>query len=336
MIRGRTNQLSILSFVLAALPLSVAAHHSRAEFDENVLEEIEGEIVAAYWRNPHVNFTLETVNADGEEETYELEAFAWASLSRQGVAPDAVKIGDQVTVSVHRSTRRPRQLWALSMVLADGTDLNLRGGGQATTREPRIERTLEEPVGLFRVWVVAGGRRVPLDGNLPLTPRAVAQHAEFDPITDDPLLQCIAPGMPTTMGNPFPMQFLEADGNITLHLEEFDNFRTIHIDGDSPEADHPHSPLGYSVGHWEGGMLVVRTTHIDYPYFNRVGVAQSEGVETLERFTLSEDGTRLDYELEIVDTETFTEPVAWSTHYRWDPSEQVRPYECTVERYVPI
>ena len=137
------------------------------------------------------------------------------------------------------------------------------------------------------------------------------------------------------MGNPYPMQFLEEGDDIILRLEEFDNVRTIYMDGVEPDAAEPPTPLGYSVGRWEGSTLIVNTTHIDYPFFNRVGVAQSENVETLERFTPSDDGHRLDYELTITDPETFTEPVTWATYYRWESSEQVKPYDCVVERYVP-
>tara|TARA_B110000305_G_C19040135_1_gene447778 strand:- start:178 stop:570 length:393 start_codon:yes stop_codon:yes gene_type:complete len=128
------------------------------------------------------------------------------------------------------------------------------------------------------------------------------------------------------------MQFSEQDGNIILKLEEFDNVRTIYMSS-TAEPSEP-SPLGHSLGRWQDGSLLVETNNINYPYFNRVGVAQSTEVNTSERFTLSEDGLRLDYELTITDPITFTEPVSWRTYYVAGSGEVLHPYGCTVERYV--
>ena len=336
-----------LGTLIGLLSLSTAAfgHHSQAEFDENIIRELEGEIIVAYWRNPHVNFTLKTVDDDGNEELWELEAASWNTLSRKGVPENVFKAGDRVKVAASPSTSRPRQLSVSHVLLDDGIEVILspsgdtprwsneyyggtaRAAGSAPVSEPS-----DNAGGLFQIWAIAGGRRVPLDGNLPLTASARDALAAWDPLAQDPLLHCIPPGMPPTMGNPYPMQFREDNGNILLHLEEFDNVRTIYLS--TNDAQRAPAPLGYSVGHWEEGTLIVATTNINYPYFNRVGVAQSESVETSEHFTVSEDGRRLAYELTITDPATLTEPVTWSTYYVSDRGDVIKPYQCNVERYV--
>ncbi len=70
---------SRLGTLICTLVLAVPAlgHHSQTEFDNSNVIEMEGEIVAAYWRNPHVNFTLKTVDDDGNEELWEMEAASW-------------------------------------------------------------------------------------------------------------------------------------------------------------------------------------------------------------------------------------------------------------------
>jgi hypothetical protein len=324
-----------------ALPFAAFGHHSQAEFDNSTVIEMKGEIVAAYWRNPHVNFTFRS--ADGEE--WEMEAAAWNSLSRRSVPRDAVKAGDQVTVAVYRSTKRPQQLHVNNILLDNGMEIILGAGGQPRWSDrfhggrdgaapPPVAANIETEIGgLFQIWSIAGGRRVPLDHELPLTNSARAQQAAWDPITEDPLLQCTPPGMPPTMGNPYPMQFTQQGNNILIRLEEFDNVRTIYMQPNE-DANTP-GPLGYSLGRWGNGSLIVDTSNINYPYFNRVGVAQSELVATSERFTVSDNGLRLDYELTITDPNTLTESVNWSTHYLSGRGEVIRPYECTVERYVP-
>ena len=330
---------------LLALSCSAFGHHSQAEFDDDAVLELQGEIVAAYWRNPHVNFTLRTVDDDGNEELWEMEAASWNTLARKGVPENVFKAGDRVTIAAHPSTRRPRQLQVNNVLLDSGMEVILSPsgdqprwsneyyGGTAQTVEPApLSESSVTADGLFQIWAIAGGRRVPLDRELPLTDAAREALAVWNPLAEDPLLKCVPPGMPPAMGNPYPMQFIEQDGNIVLRLEEFDNVRTIHLEPNA-SANTP-GPLGYSVGRWEEGGLIVETTNINYPYFNRVGVAQSGSVETFERFTVSEDGRRLDYELTITDPATLTEPVTWGTYFVSGRGEVIRPYECNVERYV--
>ena len=334
--------LLVVALTITTTTTIASAHHSQREFDNTNTIEMQGEIVAAYWRNPHVNFTFRS--DDGQ--TWEMESAAWNNLSRNGIPENALDAGDRVTVAVYRSTRRPNQLHVNNILREDGTELVLTGansgplwsetyyGGMGMGAAPLTAAAgADETGGLFQIWSIAGGRRVPLDGELPLTETSRSQQAAWDPITEDPLLQCDPPGMPPTMGNPYPMQFREHEGRIVLHLEEFDNVRTIHMQPN--DAASIPSSLGYSLGRWEDDTLIVETTHINYPYFNRVGLAQSTEVTTTERFTVSEDERRLDYELTISDPNILTEPVTWSTYYVSGRGEVIRPYECTVERYVP-
>ena len=48
-----------------------------------------------------------------------------------------------------------------------------------------------------------------------------------------------------------------------------------------------------------------------------------------EIFRVSEDGSRLEYELTLDDPSTFTESIHLDKQWMWRPGEQVRPYECT-------
>jgi len=340
----RTRLATLIGTLILAFP--ALGHHSQAEFDDDVFE-MEGEIVAAYWRNPHVNFTLKTVDDDGNEQLWEMESSSWNTLARRGMPMNVFTAGDHVRVAVSRSTKRPQHLSVDNVLLDNGMEVVLSGGGGqprwsenyyggmgmgATAAAVPVTEPATATGGLFQIWSIAGGRRVPLDRELPLTDSAREAFAAWNPQTEDPLLQCIPPGMPPTMGNPYPMQFTAQDDVIILRLEEFDNVRTIYLAPDN--AEHVPSPLGYSVGRWDGGTLVVETTSISYPYFNRVGVAQSAQVETTERFTVTDDGRRLDYELTITDPATLTEPVTWGTYYVSGRGDVVRPYECNVERYV--
>ena len=128
------------------------------------------------------------------------------------------------------------------------------------------------------------------------------------------------------------MEFIENDGDITLRFEEFDAVRTIYVENAGDPEDAQPSPLGYSTGHWEGETLVVSTSRINWPYFNRVGVPQSEAVHVVERFTPVLEENRMDYELMVTDPATLLEPFVWEGYWTWRPGEEVHPYECTLER----
>ena len=47
-----------------------------------------------------------------------------------------------------------------------------------------------------------------------------------------------------------------------------------------------------------------------------------------ERFSLSADQRRLDYEMTVTDPATFTEPVTQQSYWIWRPGETVKPYGC--------
>ncbi len=60
-------KLYISTLLTLAVPIYASAHHSRAGYDMNGVQEIEGELVSIIWRNPHIGFTVR-VATEGEED----------------------------------------------------------------------------------------------------------------------------------------------------------------------------------------------------------------------------------------------------------------------------
>ena len=137
---------------------------------------------------------------------------------------------------------------------------------------------------------------------------------------------CAGKDMPWLMASAWPFQFVDDGDVIRLLAEEFDRVRIIHLQG--PTGEVTPSPLGYSVGYWEGRSLIVNTTHINSMSFNGREIPMSVNAEILERFTLSADENRLDYEMRVIDPATFTEPVTLNSYWIWRPGETVKPYDC--------
>jgi len=327
--------------------LAAAAHHSSSEYDESQVVEVQGEVVDVFWRNPHVVVKVAT-EQNGQQAVWELEGSSVSGLRRRGLSSEVLSVGDHVRVAGFPSTQQPLHMSLNHLLLPNGQELVIRyasgprwnareafPGGERSFDPARVAAAREQAHGIFRVWT--WGREEPgwwffSDAErFPLTETALAGLQSYDEVRDNPVRKCIAPGMPATMGNPYPLRFVQVDpSTIEIREEEFDRVRTIHLNAD-PAADVEPSPLGYSVGHWENDRtLVIKTNRIDAPYFNRVGVRQSEAVEVDERFEVSVDGSRLDYNLVVIDPATLTEPWAWHAHWIWVPGEEVGKYECAV------
>jgi hypothetical protein len=89
----------------------------------------------------------------------------------------------------------------------------------------------------------------------------------------------------------------------------------IYLDEVPPDVDQSPSRLGISVGRWEGGTLVAETSGIATPAFDGQGTLQSEDMQIVERFEVSEDQARLDYELVMTDPVAFESPVVFKYQY---------------------
>ena len=126
-----------------------------------------------------------------------------------------------------------------------------------------------------------------------------------------------------------PLRITQEGGVITIKYERSEVLRTIHMDRAAAAESPPRTRLGYSTGHWEDRTLVVETKRISWPYFDSIGTPQSDALEIVERFTVSEDGRRLDLHMTITDSATFTETATFEA-YRLALGETLIPYDCQV------
>jgi hypothetical protein len=317
--------------VLACTP--AAAHHSTA-FYTNEFVELEGELVRIDWYNPHVRFVMRTVGPDGTEKLWRMEASAISALQRRGVTSELFHVGERVKIAAHPSSRNASELQLTNVLLPDGREASLwldsppRFRSQVIGGSENVVDAAREGRGLFRVWSVP--RPIPAKTTATFTPAAVAARQAFD-LFDNFATRCGPQGMPSVMFGPLPFEFVDRGATILLRAEIYDTERTIHMDRSDPPADEPASILGYSVGRWENGALIVTTTHVDWPYFDNLGTPQSERVEIVERYTPSADQTRLDFHVTITDPVTLTTPAAVDGYWLALVAT-LAPFECQVPR----
>ena len=162
------------------------------------------------------------------------------------------------------------------------------------------------------------------------TAAAEAARAGWDPAGDDPRLRCVAPGMVDAMASPYPIALAqEGDEVVVIRMEEWDGVRRVHMNAAQDDGTVA-TPMGRSVGHWEGNTLVVSTDRISWPYFDNEGTPQSEAVEIVERFMLSDDERSLSWEAVITDPVYLTEPAVVRQGFEWASGEEIMEFDCVL------
>jgi hypothetical protein len=305
---------------------------------------IEGEITEVRWRNPHVGLTLAVTTAAGATEVWRLEMESLGMLRRINVGPDVVSVGDHVKVAGNPALDGSTSLYAHNILLPSGEELVTSGAPRFSTRilgDPGNWATARgsaahPELGLFRVWsttaasamaLVADDAASQADPLSILTPAAQRAIATFDPVAVSRSIGCSHKGMPRIMQQPDDMAFVEDGEDIKLLIEEYDTVRLIDMSPDAGPASGPLTTLGRSTGAWEGRTLVVTTTNVAVPE-QQWSLPQSDQIETVERFTPSEDGSRLDYELKVTDPVYLNAPIRFAKFWIALEGEQVDPYDC--------
>jgi hypothetical protein len=322
--------------IAASFAQAATAHHSTAAVynRDGALIEAEGVITNVAWANPHVRFQMRGAGADGVERLWKIESNSVSIVSRFGLTADLVAAGTRVKVAGNGGRQADDVMWLTNMLLPSGQEILFGAGVRSRWSEQTIGRDIRSAVaadsqnlGIFRVWTNVTSPPAFWGNNLPLTPSAMAARAAYDPLTDDPTVNCAPKGMPYVMEQPYPIEFVREGDDLLLRMEEYDTVRRIVMSGAAATGATP-TLLGDSRGRWDGETLVVTTTNVGYRWFNGTGIPLGPGASLEERFTLNGDGSRLEYTMTVTDPATFTAPVTLRKAWEWRPGEQVRPYEC--------
>jgi hypothetical protein len=129
----------------------------------------------------------------------------------------------------------------------------------------------------------------------------------------DSIGQCFPAGIPMIMTRVWPIAMVQLPTVIYMVSNFNDSFRQIYLDGrDYTNPDIViYSYNGESLGHFEGGTLVVDTRYIEtYNHYIDTGIPISEEYRVQERMRLLENGEVL--EIEYV----MTDPVNWVGEWR--------------------
>ena len=182
------------------------------------------------------------------------------------------------------------------------------------------------------VWEMAFGRGAGYAPPQPLslTPKyaAILKAFQANPPHDTPSANCVPPGMPGIMGEPYPIEILYTPGMVTVIAEAFMQVRHIYTDGRSHPDDPDLTYNGHSIGHWEGDTLVVDSVGFstDTPLGMNMGTQHSEKMHIVERFHLKDPKT-LEIATTIDDPEALAKPwtktVSYARHPDWTLAEYI-------------
>jgi hypothetical protein len=149
-----------------------------------------------------------------------------------------------------------------------------------------------------------------------------------------PGFSCDRPGFAAQTVSPLPLQIETAADRVTLRYEELGVVRTISLDSDG-DASWPHrdrTALGVSKGRFERGVLVVETSGIPAGRLSDWlgGLAHSDALHALERYSVSADGQWLALELTLDDPATLAKPLVVTKRWRRTPHQRIAQHVCDV------
>ncbi len=168
----------------------------------------------------------------------------------------------------------------------------------------------------------------PMPKPLPLTPdwaakvQALRAHAGQDTTAAN----CLPPGMPEIMGQPYPYEFLLTPGQVTIVGEAYMIVRHIYTDGRTLPEDPDPNFFGTSVGHWEGNTLVAESVGFSPQTTIAPDVPHSDKMKIIERFSLTDPDT-MSIETTVIDPVALTKPYTTTRilkrHRNWTIDEYI-------------
>ena len=339
----------IVAGVLVAGP--VPGHHSDAAIDINSILNIEGVVTEYSWRNPHVYFTVET-DAQGEGLTeWTVQMAGSITVSRMGWTRDTLTVGDRVFVGLHPA--RDGRPYGLFDSL-DKEGLVSPTSFDSETGEIRFvaPEVTASAMTLEGKWMADGAEvESYVDGyagftrtHIKLTERGAAAQIAYDEFSsENPELSCLGRPTPAIIFYsdlfPIEIEFNEGAETILIRGQFFDEERTVYMDGRDHPEDGERFHFGHAIGWWEGDTLVVDTRNFTdnrSPYQN--GIPSGAEKHVVERYRLSDDGTRIFVEFMLEDSEYILEPLTYSREMLYRPEADMSPFNCDLEatrRFVP-
>jgi hypothetical protein len=294
--------------VLLCVP--AAAHHSQSMFDTSQEIVVEGTVSRFDWVNPHMYILVSTTGPDGRPAVVEGEGVGITQALVDGLNRDALKPGTRVVMRANPN----RGGWGKQVRVLDVTteDGEIHPFYAANTRT-RVLTPAESLEGHWAPSRAGFGAAMGAMARWPVTPEGRAAQAA---LADDGICN---PDSPPVLSVFDELRTIElGDDQIVMR---FDNTgdrseRVVHMTAAHPANLQP-SLQGHSIGRWEGETLVIDTIGFEADSSGLgLNVPAGPRKHMVERLTLTEDRTRLRYEVTVEDPDFLTGPATLTQ--QWD------------------
>ena len=313
-----------------------SGHHSEAGFDKGTVVAFDGTVIEYAWRNPHIYIVVETTDSAGESVQWQVETSSTPILRRRGWSRDSLRPGEVVSIRGHpeRDTDRDYTL-LLTLEKEDGSVMT------AESVNPRAVATASNLSGVWKGDGPTGAEFRRRLNSLALTEKGVAAKDSYNLYTDDPVARCIAhtsprllfTGATDNVNTGLYVHEIElGDDVVVMRSEYFDVERTVFMDGRGHPDNAERTLQGHSIGRWEDDTLVVDTRlFADHRIGNGFGVPSGAQKHVIERYTLSEDRTRILVDIFLEDPEYLAESLTGRMEWLYTPEFQLYGYDCDLE-----
>jgi hypothetical protein len=137
---------------------------------------------------------------------------------------------------------------------------------------------------------------------------------------------CVPPGLPRIMSQPYPIEFVFAPGKVVMLIEAYMQFRHVFTDGRKHPEDPDATFMGHSTGHWEGDTLVVDSVGFTGSTELAPGVPHSDRLRIVERLR-KVSPEWMEIQTTLIDPVVLAEPYTSTSSYR-HLNDEIREYIC--------
>jgi hypothetical protein len=110
---------------LIVIAVPIFAHHGNAEYDEKRPLTMKGTVTEFTWASPHSKISLNAKDANGSVVHWSIETLSPSKLARAGWTKDAVKPGEQITVTFSPAKNGSATGFLQKVVFLDGKQLGM-------------------------------------------------------------------------------------------------------------------------------------------------------------------------------------------------------------------
>jgi hypothetical protein len=123
--KNKANSLLVLVIGALVTCSPILAHHGNAAYDEKNPLTLKGTVTRFAWANPHTQIYFDAKDSKGNVVHWDVETLSPGKLARAGWSENAVKPGDQVTLTFSPAKDGTPKGFLQRIAFADGRQLGM-------------------------------------------------------------------------------------------------------------------------------------------------------------------------------------------------------------------